>query len=137
MRPLNATDVLAAMIPSWSMFWPTNDTSARGATTKPVFVTRPASWDGREGSATAPTKTSRPRRLGSFVLCAASPTWLPAARIVWPSGVEIVPALETFGPMRARSRPPTLVAVAGLESWAPGCTVMSPSGPPGVTRRRA
>ena len=50
--------------------------------------------------------TSRPRKLGSVVSCAVRPIWRPAARIVWPSGVEICPSLLTFAPNK-NTRPPT------------------------------
>ena len=52
--------------------------------------------------------------------------------MVWPSGVEMVPALRTFGPTSAM-RPPTWSGVVGLVSDAPFCTTTSPLCPLGVS----
>ena len=87
-----------------------------------AFVAVPPSW---------PMKTSSPRRLGSVLTCGSIATCWPAARIVCPSGVEIVPSLLTFGPTRAM-RPPTCSGVVGLESCAPFCTTTPPLFPSGV-----
>ena len=113
------------MIPNWFTFFPVRVTAARSASMKPVFVASPLP------TSTAPTYTSSPRRLGSVLECATIPTWRPAARIVWPSGVDMVPALVTLGATNA-TLPPTCSGVVGLERMAPGWTVMSPSSPLGV-----
>ncbi len=58
-------------------------------------------------------------------MLARNPTSNPAARMVWPSGVRIVPLFSTLGAMRA-TRPPTLSELVGEVMEAPGLTTMLP-----------
>ena len=138
--PFSETEVALLMMPSCRTFFPAMVVFARGASMSPVLIAVPAGFcagmtgsfpAAGTGTDTAPTKTSSPRKRASLLECAVTPTCKPAARIVCPSGVEMVPLFVTFGPM-SMMRPPTPLPVDGLLSWAPSCTTTSPYFPPGA-----
>ena len=91
--------MLLLITPRCSTFFPVIVTFARGASMRPEFVAVPLV------ESTVPTYTSSPRTLASLDGCGAKPNCCPLAMIVCPSGVEIVPAFVTFGPISA-TRPP-------------------------------
>ncbi len=105
--------------PCCSIALPTNMMLPVGLSTIPLLRTIP------ELESTSPTQTSKPRRLGSVCACDSMPTWRPAARMVWPAGVEIWPSLRTLAPT-SMTRPPLPSALVGVCRSAPRSTTTSP-----------
>ena len=128
------------MTPFWRMLFPAMVMFPCGTSISPKFKAVPAPLPPGKSSVlielsstfTFPMNTSSPRRLGSSEAWGLNPTCKPAARIVCPLGVIILPSFITCGPTRATS-PPVLFSSLGEVMVAPFSTTTFPNFPEGET----
>ena len=126
MEPLARMEVVAETRPFWLTAKPAKVTLPRSAEIRPASAAAPPAFGSSGPLVTvppSPTSTNRPRR--SELSLATRKIRCPAARIVWPSGVEISPRFVTCGakmstcPPSARMLAPCSTVTEPLASATP------------------